>query len=506
MYTIIMWKISIRDIQQSYTGLKRMAQQAYKEGDIKKSTYYIHHCSVIAQQFNWIYADDEIEQLMKQIGEKVIGNDRPAIEINNNRVVLIDDFALSFVLAIQYVDALLAKGREVLYITTTAGTGRYNDITPVLSAKKGVITKRIPLVAGTDDLEDKLREMQKTIVDFAPTHVLLHLCPSSMTAPVVYTLPENIKSYLINLADQTYWLGARAIDYCIEFRPFGVTVSRQRRGIEPKQQLMLPFYPVVDGNPFQGFPKECEEDGKVVIFSGSDIYKVLDEKRMYWHLVKRLLDTFPEVVFLFATKGDNIGMQFLNQFVKDNHFGGRFIYTKFRPDIDQVLAHADIYMGTCPASGSLMSQLAARNGTPILQYYYPGTSDDETEQALCINDEFQISYQDEEGFMQEAGRLIHDAAYRKARGERLKKAMIQPEQFNEALDHLLNTHESPFPVKTMYVDYALLEERWFALETAGFLDTMPYLCSLLGTKNMLRYAPVLFFKKQLKRLKAKLSR
>lgn len=283
-------------------------------------------------------------------------------------------------------------------------------------------------------------------------------------------------------------------------------MSQERRGIKPEQQFVLPYYPVVDGNPFQGFPKECTEKGKVLIFSGGDIYKVLDEKRMYWHLVKRLLDTFPEVVFLFATKGDNIGMQFLNQFIKDNHFEGRFIYTKFRPDIDQVLAHADIYMGTCPASGSLISQLASRNGTPILQYYYPGTPDDESEQSLCINDEFQISYQDEEGFMQEADRLIHDAAYRKERGKRLKKAMIQPEQFNEALDHLLNTHESPFPVKTMYVDYALLDERWFALEKAGFLDTMPYLCSLLGTKNLLKYAPILFFKKQVKRIMAKLSR
>ena len=499
-------KLSIRDIKQSYTGLKRLAQKAFEEGDISKSTYYIHHCSVVAQQFNWIYADDEIEQLMKQIGEKVIGNDRSAIEINNNRVVLIDDFGVSFVLAIQYVDALLAKGREVLYISTIAGTGKHHDIMPDLSAKKGVTIKRIPLVAGSEDVEDNLRELHKTIVDFAPAHVLLHLCPSTMTAPVVYTLPSNIKSYLINLADQTYWLGAGAIDYCIEFRPFGVTVSQERRGIKPEQQFVLPYYPVVDGNPFQGFPKECTEKGKVLIFSGGDIYKVLDEKRMYWHLVKRLLDTFPEVVFLFATKGDNIGMQFLNQFIKDNHFEGRFIYTKFRPDIDQVLAHADIYMGTCPASGSLISQLASRNGTPILQYYYPGTPDDESEQSLCINDEFQISYQDEEGFMQEADRLIHDAAYRKERGKRLKKAMIQPEQFNEALDHLLNTHESPFPVKTMYVDYALLDERWFALEKAGFLDTMPYLCSLLGTKNLLKYAPILFFKKQVKRIMAKLSR
>ena len=490
-------KLSIRDIRQSYTGLRRLAQKAFEEGDIRKSTYYIHHCSVIAQQFNWIYADNEMEQLLKQIGEKVIGGNTASIETDNKRVVLVDDFSVPFILAIQYIDALLANGREVLYITTLAGTGKHHDITPDLSTKEGVITKRIPLIGGSKDIEEKLRELHQTIVEFAPAHVLLHQSPSTMTSPVVYTLPENVKSYLINLADQTYWMGVGAIDYCIEFRPFGVTVSQERRGIKPKQQLMLPFYPVVDGNPFQGFPEECKEKGKVLIFSGGDIYKVLDEKRMYWYLVKKLLDTFPEVVFLFATKGDRFGIDFLKGFIKENHFEGRFIYTKFRPDIYQVLAHTDIYMGTCPASGSLMSQLAAINATPILQYYYPGTPDDETEQALCINEQFQISFQDEDAFMQEADRLIKNANYRKSQGVRIQKAMIQPEQFNKAVEQILTTQESPYPVTTKHVDYDMLDERWFALEAAGFIHTMPYLCSLLGEKNLIKYAPILYVKKKI---------
>ena len=59
-----------------------------------------------------------------------------------------------------------------------------------------------------------------------------------------------------------------------------------------------------------------------------------------------------------------------------------------------------------------MSQLAAINSKPILQYYEPGTPDDETEQAICINEAFDISFQDEYGFMVEADRLITDLRYR----------------------------------------------------------------------------------------------
>lgn len=495
----VKFTLSPYDIKQAYNGLKQIAKSAYQKGDLRKSLYYVERCAVIAQQFNWIYADDEIERLLEQIGSALITKRLTDFKINPNRVVLVDDFCVSFVLAIQYIDALIASGKEILYITTIPQkSSKYSDILSLIGSKNQVEVKWIPLI--DENMKEDLLKFYETIIDYAPSQILLHLLPSTRIIPALYVLPENIKTYLINLADQTFWLGAGAIDYCIEFRPFGVAVSREKRGLKPEQQLMLPFYPVAGKNLFQGFPEQCNAPGKVTIFSGGDIYKVLDDKRMYWHLVKRLLDTFPEVVFLFATKGDNIGMQFLNQFIKDNNFENRFVYTKFRSDIDEVLAHADIYMGTCPASGSLMSQLAARNATPILQYYYPGTPDDETEQALCVNDKFQISYQDEVEFMQEADKLIHDVDYRKARGECIKKAMIQQDQFNQALDYLLSTNQSPFPVETKYVDYKLLEERWFALERAGFLDTMSYLYSLLGSRNVLRFAPALFLKKNINRI------
>jgi hypothetical protein len=286
----------------------------------------------------------------------------------------------------------------------------------------------------------------------------------------------------------------------LEFRQFGVSVSQQRRGIRPKQQLLVPFYPIVDNNPFQGFPKECTEKGKVLIFSGGDIYKVLDEKRMYWHLVKRVLDTFPEVVFLFATKIDGMGMEFLNSFIYENHYEGRFLYTKFRPDINEVLAHVDIFMGTCPVCGSLMSQLAARNATPILQYYYPGTPDDETEQAVCINEQFPISFDNEEAFMQEAAKLIYDVEYRKQQGKRLLRAMITEEQFNELVKNTLDTNETQIPLQAYWFNYQQLDDRWFALEKAGYISSLSYLYGLLGKKKCVRFVPKLFIKKQLNTL------
>jgi hypothetical protein len=130
-----------------------------------------------------------------------------------------------------------------------------------------------------------------------------------------------------------------------------------------------------------------------------------------------------------------------------------------------------------------------------LQYYYPGTPDDETEQALCINDKFPISYQNIEDFMQEADRLITNADYRKQQGERIKHAMISPEQFNTVLERTLETNRSQFPVETKVVDYAHLDNRWYELEKCGFSNTLSYVYVKMVKKNCKKYVPTLYLKK-----------
>ena len=489
-----MLNLSISEIKQGYKGVKRLAQKAFSEGDYETSLKYIGKCATIAQQFNWVYADDELEGLLERIGNKLVKEPSKDYHATSNRVVFYDAFCKSFVLALQYIEALVAARKEVLYITTADDlvknrTG-FADILDKLKVYPSVEVVIVPPGKNTE----RIAYFYDAVVDFRPEQILLHMVADAVVLPALYVLPSAIKRYIINLADQTFWLGKKAIDYCIEFRQFGVSVSQQRRGIMPRQQLLIPFYPINDGNPFEGFPKECTPD-KVIVFSGGDLYKVLDEKHTYWRLVKRLLDGYPDVVFLFATKIRN-GINYeIDRFVKDNGFEGRFIYINYRKDINEVFKHCDIYMGTCPASGSLMSQLAAVNAKPILQYYYPGTPDDETEQAICYNEKFSISFHDEELFMEEAHRLITDGAYRKRQGERLRNAMITPEQFNKLVANTLSTNNSQVPLEPFDVNYSLLDDRWYALEKLGCVDMMSYVWGLLGKKYIRRSIPSVFIKK-----------
>lgn len=492
-----MLRLSQRDIRQGYRGIKHLAKKEVKRGNYEKAQEYIKHCATIAQQFNWIYADFELEDLLKIIGHKTLPISPSHYEVQENRVVFYDDFCTSFVLALQYIDALVAAGKEILYITPQiTSSRRFSSIIPILSQYDNI---KIVEISGSS-YKEKQCQIYQHIFDFHPSQLILHQFAHSEIVPVLFILPRQIKTYLINLADQTFWLGAKAIDYVLEFRQFGVSVSQQRRGIKPEQQLLIPFYPIVDNNEFQGFPEECNKPGKVIIFSGGDIYKVLDEKMTYWRLVKELLNRYPNVVFLFATKVNTFGTGIIDRFIKENHFEGRFFYTSFRPDINEVFSHIDIYMGTCPASGSLMSQLSARNAKPILQYYSPGTPDDETEQAICFNDLFQISYQDEASFLQEAEKLIIDLGYRKSQGAKLQKALITPKQFNSLFRKTLVSNQTQVKLSPYQIDYNQLDNRWLSMEQQGYVNTLPYITGLLGRKRCVLFAPELLLKKYINRI------
>lgn len=490
------------EIKQSIGAFRKKALNAYKKKNLNEALHWIELCSIVGCQFNLMYEDPEIEELYVKIARNV---NKPIVDYvpNPNRIVFYDEFCISYVLGIQWIDALAATGKEILYVTTRLiqedklrahildRVKRYNNI------EICVITEGSSIEIG--------QALFKSITAFEPSQLILQMRVNSPANLMLGALPQEILKYNINLDDQTLWYGTHGIDYILEFRPFGASVSMQKRNFPKDKLLMVPFYPANDENAFQGFPKECTPN-KLVIFSGGDFYKTLDEDRTYWKLISQILHRWKNVVFLFASKSIPEGDKAIKEFITTEGLEGRFIHITFRPDIYQVFAHCDIYMGTSPTSGSLMSQLAAINRKPILQYYTKGTPDDETEQAICWNDKFQISFDNEKDFLNEAQRLIKDKSYRCRQGERLYEAMIKPEQFNEIVERTLETNNTQFPIEEYRIDYRSLDNRWYYLEKAGFRKAMPYVYSLLGPWDCLRYAPLVFIKKNLNRIISKFKK
>ena len=493
---MISTKLTISDIKKAYALLKQKAFAEYKAQRYAEAWQTMKDAIGLAIEFNWEYADDELEQLLQLLAwqwmpERTKVDTGQSLSIDDSRVVIIDDWCTSYVLVLQYIDALVDAGEEILYITSKdiASSPHKNIIERISKYPK--LTYQV-LPQNVQPIDNWCKNVYDKIIAYAPSKVIAHIGPCSQFLPVIARMPKEVKTYRSNLDDQCFWLGKSVIDYSLEFRPFGVAVSRERRGIKPEQQLYVPFYPVKDGNPFGGFP-ELPKDS-VILFSGGDFYKTLDPNYTYWNLVKRVLHDNPKAVLLFATKnGLRTQQEFLERFVKENHLEKQFIFIGFRPDINEVFAHADIFLGTCPVCGSLTSQLAALNHTAILQYYLPNTDDDETEQALNYNNlELQFSYRDEKAFLAEAKRLIDDRDYRKLKADLAYASTIKSEQFNKVFMDAITRNVAPCPTKK--VDYNEVARRWWWPEEMGFVDSLGWVMQLLRNHGLVKKAPMIWLK------------
>ena len=484
-------QLTILELQKIYNLLKKKANDEYDNNQYISSWHFIHEAESVIQEFNWEYADDDLEQLLHKLAVRWLPDTPNNYSAQENKVVVIDDWCVSYILVLQYIEALVSAGVEILYITSRdIQNSPFPNIISRISTYPRL--KYVVIPNNSIPVDKWCVTVHQHIINFRPSKIIAHIGPCSQFLPVIARLPKTITTYRSNLDDQCFWIGRSIINFTLEFRPFGVAVSRDRRKLRPEQQLYVPFYPIKDGNTFGGFPKLPKNS--VVLFSGGDFYKTLDPNYTFWNLVKKVLLDNPNAILLYATKhGLRTQEEFLKSFVKKNHLENQFYDIGFRPDINEVFAHVDIFLGTCPVCGSLTSQLAAINHKPILQYYLPGTDDDETEQALNYNNpNLQISYTDKDAFFAEASRLINDVNYRKQQGELAYNAMIKPEQFDKIFIDAITSNYAPCPTKQ--VNYTEVAHRWLWPEQMGYDNHLGYLVPMLKNHGLLKDVPELWIK------------
>ena len=244
-----------------------------------------------------------------------------------------------------------------------------------------------------------------------------------------------------------------------------------------------------------------------MIFSGGDFYKMVDSQNTYWTLVKNVLEHNPNAIIFFANKVSNEeGLKFLDNFIVSNNFQERFILIGFRPDINEVFARCDIFMGTCPMSGGLMSQYAGVNFKPILQYYPKELfAFEETESMICFNKTMKISFTDKVEFLNEAKHLIDDSTYRIKKGQEINECMITESQFNSLFEKSIQTNVSQVNIENVNVSYLHLEKWWLEVNNKGFSDVGRFIMGILGF-NSIFFVPSLIIRYNFNRLYSKFLR
>lgn len=466
----------LREIRQGYNWLKKQAVKCCEKGQVEESIIRVEQLCAVGNQLTWIYDDKDLSDLMDALSVRMLGKSREMEKAEKKNVVFFDQFGKSFILALQYLYALAEAGYYIRYILSD-----YVKADPsvfIFEELKHYPNIEIFVIPLEWSYKQRAEEILRLTLDFMPEKLFLHVKAFSAFNIVIPALPKECIKYYIDLQDHAMWIRNNQIDYVIPYRKFGATIDIEKRNFRKDQVLLIPYYPIVRNIPFRGFPDGL--DDKVIIFTGGEFYKTISDDNAYWRLVAKVLEENPNAVVLYAIKGNSFE-KLRDKYMKiPESVADRLIPLGFRNDINEVFKHCDIYLGTSPMSGGLMSQYAAFNSKPILQYYPKSlSSNNETEQVLNFNGSIEISFTDERMFLKEAKHLIEDVSYRKSKGEAINRCLITKEQFDKLLCKTIETNVSQVLFKLQSINYNALTDWWFSLEKTGITHCRKYIFSIL---------------------------
>lgn len=470
------------DIIKYHDKLRTYAYRALRNGETDRSMELLATAAKLAYNFNYFYTDPKSEALLRSIAKQI---DDSTVEFagRTGRYVFIDTNGRDgHGLTLQYLRALMALDIEFLYIYKDPD---HTHIPGILQELEAYPKAKICLFEAGLSPSSQTRTLLEKVRAYAPEKILLHLMPWDVSTLAACCKLPGVPKYNINLTDHAYWLGAECIDYNIEFRDYGATVSLEKRHLKPEQLLLLPYYPIVDSHPFAGFPA-IAANGKVVILSGGAFYKIYGEREQYFEIIRRLLEENPEAVVLYVGFGDE---RKLRRFIKRNKFQDRISILGYRHDINEVFAHSDLFLGTYPISGGLMTQYAAINGKPILAYTDPKFPVNYVESLICHTRPHTITFTDTDWLLRHAHDLCSDKQLRERKGAELMQEIITPEIFAKELRYLLTHNRTERTLQRICIDYDAFSALYLDMENR-YVDTSRFL--LLGT---FRWRSLLLFPK-----------
>lgn len=451
-------ELSHQDVISIYDKLKLKAFSFYRKGNYLQSLKHIISASKWAYRFNFIYVDEELERLLKDIANCTLSVVN--VSRNTDRFVLLETHGMdNRGLTQQYIRAFMSMGVEFLYVSVQCMRSKCPDILKELEA----YDRAKVLLFDSKDLDDikKSGRILSEIENYQPSRVFLHLMPWDVVSLMVTHAIKGAIKYNINLTDHAFWLGASFIDYNLEFRAYGKTVSLEKRNLQEDQLLYSPYYPILpkDKVSFQGFPEQAKD--KLVLFTGGSFYKMFGKDDLFFLIMDALLDLSENLILLVGGGGDIRLMKNKLSQLKNKE---RVLLIGNRKDISEVFKSCDIYLDTYPIAGGLMEKYASFYGKPILAY------SDRREQLIkeqeCLlrsAGNGVCAYDDLDDFLRYADKLINDIVFRTNEGRKNMQLVPSVHKFNERFKLLLK-HFNDLEWKNISIDYEEIKNLYLNVE------------------------------------------
>lgn len=426
-----------------FNTIKKDIVKAIEEKKYDSAACLIEKAAGWAYNFNFKYADLDLEDNLNEISTVLHITSFNSLA---DRVVFlcsgISDFGE---LTLQYIRAFKSSSIPYLLIVVRSKGWYYNRILQEIQ------TNSMADVIFLDESGDYLQRAQKIInlvESYRPSKILSHIRPWDVLPLLALSALRDIPSYNIDFNDHSFWLGASILDFCIEFRAYGSKIAIEKRGLKPEQIYYLPYYPIITSDvPFQGFP--FDPTGKVVIFTGGSAYKMLGGKNIFFNLIDRILDENENAV-VFIASGQSEALEKPINRLKNKE---RVYLSGLRTDISEVFKHCDIYLGTYPLGGGLMTQYAAIFGKPILAYAEHPIALGEINGLISFYKQINIVKYTIDELCEYAHRLCMDERLREEKGEELKQTVITRKDFEDRFLLLLNNRLPYMSSPDIEIDY-----------------------------------------------------
>lgn len=468
-----------KEIEQLVTKLKKAIEKELNKKNYEMVLELISNAALVLYHTNIYYADDDLETGLKKVSE-YLEIEKLDMKDTTDTVLFFDGFGLNDRGLAQIYLKSLCSIKRVVYITFSDCITRIPDIVNIVNASESSI-------ACIDRKEgnyiSQIEQLNNIILKERPKQFFFYSVPDDVVATVIMNVYRGVLTrYQINLTDHAFWLGARCIDYCIEFRDYGAAISKNYRGIEQNRIVKLPFYPILhEEKQFQGYPFKVQDTSKV-IFSGGALYKTLGGENKYYKIVDHLLKNYKDVIFWYAGDGDDRELKKIL-----SRYPGRAYHTNERSDLYQVIRHSVFYLSTYPICGGLMYQYAAKAGKVPLTLRF-----DEITDGFLINQESSnIEFDSLDGLFEEAHKLLTDEKYRARRTLEMQDSVISENAFHDALLQILEKGISSYAIKFRRSSTSAFKKEYLRRQTSSNLDMI-----ISNKKNMrasIRYTPIRFF-------------
>lgn len=460
--------------------LKLGINKEISNNNVKLALKLIFNCANILYNTNLYYVDEDLENYLNDVSRKM----NLSLSTTQDKDVLIyyDGFGINDRGLVQIYLKALCKLRKVVYVTYSDCKDRIPDVLRIIN-ENGCKAVFIDRCKG--NFQKQIIALNKIITEQKPEKFFFYSTPNDVVGTVIMNAYDGILTrYQINLTDHAFWLGARCIDKCIEFRDYGASVSKKYRGISLNKIVKLPFYPEIHSErEFEGFPFEFK-DGDKVFFSGGALYKTLGGDNKYYKIVEHILSTHKNTIFWYAGNGNS---EELNKIIKK--YPGRAYHTMERRDLFQVIKHSRFYLSTYPLCGGLMYQFAASAGrVPVTLRY-----DEITDGFLIKQSELGIEFEQMDDLYAEVDKLIVDDEYFNTRKNQMHEAVISEENFRKILNSIISdSTEDSLYIKFTNIDTENFRREY--LKRIRDIDIDAMIVNKYTIKSNLKHMPIRFLR------------